>query len=48
MMLAFDYTLPYGSSILKDNHLEEFFGDELEGLKHTLKCEEESTPHCGV
>ena len=48
MMLAFNYTLPYGWAPLRDNYLEEFFGDELETLKYTLECEQASASCCGV
>jgi hypothetical protein len=33
---------------LRDNRLEEFFGDGFEALKHTVKCEEASAPCRGV
>jgi|GEM_PF-3697948 len=48
MMLGFNYTLPYGWTTMRDNRLEEIFGDELEALKHTVECEEASAPCCGV
>jgi len=48
MMLGFQLYAAVWMDILRDDCLEEFFGDELEALEDTLKREEASAPCRGV